>query len=186
MFYHKPLSASGPVQLRRMMLFFAVPCCKRRTTRFRSLLFCNNSDDSGTSFDVKPARTKKAARQMRSAAVLIALLFAAAPAHAFRCGNKIVIEDMHEQQVINACGEPTAMRHLGYTVRAIGLPHRRNLVLKDAAGRFAGMHYYTEEVIVTEYIYNFGPRKFMRRLVFEGGFLVEIESLGYGYREREE
>lgn len=116
----------------------------------------------------------------------MALLLGAAPAHAFRCGNKIVIEDMHEQQVINACGEPTAMRHLGYTVRAIGLPHRRSLITGDTSSRFYGMNYYTEEVVVTEYIYNFGPRKFMRRLVFEGGFLVKIESIGYGYREREE
>lgn len=27
------------------------------------------------------------------------------------------------------------------------------------------------------------PRKLMRRLVFGGGVLVSIESLGYGYRE---
>jgi hypothetical protein len=37
--------------------------------------------------------------------------------------------------------------------------------------------------MVTAYAYNFGPRKLMRRLVFEAGILVSIESLGYGYRE---
>jgi hypothetical protein len=40
-----------------------------------------------------------------------------------------------------------------------------------------------QEVVVTEYVYNFGPRKLMRRLLFEGGVLVQIESLGYGYVE---
>jgi hypothetical protein len=38
--------------------------------------------------------------------------------------------------------------------------------------------------IVAEYAYNFGPRKVMRRLIFEGGILVSIEALGYGYREK--
>ena len=40
-----------------------------------------------------------------------------------------------------------------------------------------------QEVVITEYVYNFGPRKFMRRLLFEGGILVSIEKIGYGYRD---
>ena len=36
---------------------------------------------------------------------------------------------------------------------------------------------------MTEYVYNLGPRKFMRRLVFEGGLLATVEKLGRGYRE---
>jgi hypothetical protein len=48
---------------------------------------------------------------------------------------------------------------------------------------FPGYAHYTEEVALTEYVYNFGPRKFMRRLVFEGGVLIKIETIGYGYRE---
>ncbi len=54
--------------------------------------------------------------------VALVLLLASLPAHAFRCGNRIVAENMHEAEV--------------------------------------------------------------RRLVFEGGVLVSIESLGYGYREK--
>lgn len=115
-------------------------------------------------------------------ALLLALIVTS-PAHAFRCGNKIVIEDMHEQQVLKACGEPTAIRHLGYTVRAIRLPNRGRPSSRLSALRYSGEHYYTEEVVMTEYVYNFGPRKFMRRLVFEGGVLVSIETIGYGYRE---
>ncbi len=38
-----------------------------------------------------------------------------------------------------------------------------------------------EEVAITEYVYNFGPRKLMQRLVFEGGVLITIETIGYGY-----
>lgn len=124
--------------------------------------------------------------RIKVAGALLLILIAATPAHAFRCGNKIVIENMHEQQVLNVCGEPAAIRHLGYALRGFKLPTRRSLIAgKTAAGR-EGYTHYAQEVAITEYIYNFGPRKFMRRLVFEGSILVSIESMGYGYREKGE
>lgn len=134
--------------------------------------------------DVKTAPTVKTIRMKLTGWLLLLVMIGATPAHAFRCGNKIVIENMHEQQVLNVCGEPTSVRHLGYTVRQISLPRRHSLISGGIASRYAGIDYYAQEVIVTEYIYNFGPRKFMRRLVFEGGVLVTIESIGYGYREQ--
>ncbi len=114
-------------------------------------------------------------------AIALLLLLAASPAEAFRCGNRIVKEDMHETQVRRACGAPTTMRHIGRALR-----HVDSAVERRHGGwtirRFPG-YGFAQEVIVTEYVYNFGPRKLMRRLVFEGGILVSIESLGYGYRE---
>lgn len=109
------------------------------------------------------------------------LLLAAGPAEAFRCGNRIVAEDMHEVEVRRACGTPTTMRHIGRTLRNINVP------FEGRHGGWTTRHFpgygFTQEVIVTEYVYNFGPRKLMRRLIFEGGVLVSIESLGYGYHE---
>jgi hypothetical protein len=116
-------------------------------------------------------------------ALLLIGLIVASPAHAFRCGNKIVIENMHEQQVRKACGEPTTIRHLGYTVRSFDLIDRHSRSPGVSIARYPAFGRYTQEVVMTEYVYNFGPRKFMRRLVFEGGVLVSIESIGYGYRE---
>lgn len=110
-------------------------------------------------------------------------LLIAAPAHAFRCGNKIVREDMHEEQVRRACGEPTTARYLGTAVRSVHLPTRRKLVRGVSDQRDGYYGYYTQEVVITEYVYNFGPRKFMRRLLFEGGVLVSIEKIGYGYHD---
>jgi hypothetical protein len=113
--------------------------------------------------------------------VAVALLFSG-PAYAFRCGNRIVKENMHEAEVRRACGAPTSMRHIGRALRNINVP------IKKGHGGWTTEHFpgynLTQEVIVTEYVYNFGPRKLMRRLVFEGGILVSIESLGYGYREK--
>jgi hypothetical protein len=117
-----------------------------------------------------------------SAAMLLALLFAE-PAAALRCGNKLVKDGMHEQQVIAICGEPMAVRHLGYALRSFDLRVRRRLSSGITEYRYPGYRYFSQEVIVTEFIYNFGPRKFMRRLIFEGGMLVSIESIGYGYHD---
>ncbi len=116
------------------------------------------------------------------AAVLLAAVLGSAPAHAFRCGSKIVTKDMHEAQVRAACGAPTTMRQIGRTLRNFNVP-----ITRHHGGGWTSRHFpgygFTEEIIVTEYVYNFGPRKLMRRLIFEGGVLVSIESLGYGYRE---
>lgn len=113
----------------------------------------------------------------------IVLTLVCTPAHAFRCGNRIVIKNMHEAEVLRACGEPTTMRHVGRTLRSINIPIERDLGGGWTTRHFPG-YGIAQEVMVTEYIYNFGPRKLMRRLLFEGGILVSIESLGYGYHEK--
>jgi len=118
-----------------------------------------------------------------SATLLLALLVLSTPAHAFRCGNRIVVIDMHEAQVRRACGAPTTMRDLGTTVRGIVFPQERQVLPGMTGTTWPGYGRFVEEVVVTEYVYNFGPRKLMRRLVFEGGVLVSIETLGYGYLE---
>ena len=111
------------------------------------------------------------------------LMLACMPAHAFRCGNRIVTKHMHEAEVQRACGEPTTVRHVGRTLRSIELPIERNLGGGWTTRNFPG-YGIAQEVIVTEYVYNFGPRKLMRRLLFEGGILVSIDTLGYGYLEK--
>lgn len=116
-------------------------------------------------------------------ALLVAALLAAESAHAFRCGSKIVRDGMHEQQVIAICGEPTTMRKIGYAVRAFDFRIYRPHGSKDYY-RHPAFGTLATDVIVTEWVYNFGPRKLMRRLVFEGGVLVTIDTIGYGYHEK--
>ena len=118
-----------------------------------------------------------------SALLLLALLFPD-PAAALRCGNKLVKDGMHEQQVVAICGEPTSIRHLGYALRSFDFRIHRRVGPGVNVHRYPGYGVFTQEVMITEYIYNFGPRRKMRRLLFEGGLLVEIEDIGYGYHER--
>jgi hypothetical protein len=103
-------------------------------------------------------------------------------AAAFRCGNKLVKDGMHEVEVIAICGEPASKRHLGYAIRGMDVRERQVSAPGWTITRSPG-YYYPAEVMVTEYVYNLGPRKLMRRLVFEGGLLVSVETLGRGYRE---
>ncbi|MDH3266056.1 MAG: DUF2845 domain-containing protein [Gammaproteobacteria bacterium] len=121
-------------------------------------------------------------KYLLGSAALLALLFAE-PAAALRCGNKLVKEGMHEQQVIAICGEPTSMRHIGYALRSYDLRLRRRAAPGLTEYYFPGYAHLAQEVMITEYVYNFGPRKKMRRLLFEGGILVTVESIGYGYHE---
>jgi hypothetical protein len=114
------------------------------------------------------------------AILAVGLLFAE-PAAAFRCGSKLVLEGMHEQEVLAICGEPTSRHHLGYAIRSVNYHTRRYAPPGWTFSHYPG-YAITAEVMVTEYIYNLGPNKLMRRLVFEGGFLASAETLGRGYR----
>jgi hypothetical protein len=106
--------------------------------------------------------------------VLVLALAAAAPAYAsFRCGSKLVNEGDTRGQVIAKCGEPTEVD--------------RRTVLREPIVWVGGRAYRSSiglaEVPVEFWIYNLGPSKLMRRLVFEDGKVVDIETLGYGYIE---
>ena len=103
------------------------------------------------------------------------------PAHALRCGSRIVQDGMHESEVIRLCGEPVSVAHVGYAIRSF---HYGRSLTRRGIHRPAGYGYYREEVVVTEMIFNFGPRKLMRRLRFEGGILRSIATMGYGYIEK--
>lgn len=89
---------------------------------------------------------------------------------------------MLESEVLAHCGEPTAARDLGYVVRSFH-PLGNRAPQGGVLFRYGTGNYF-HEVLVTEYIYNFGPRKLMRRLRFEGGLLADVETLGYGYVEK--
>ncbi len=118
------------------------------------------------------------------AVVTLILLLVSSSAFAFRCGRKLVMENMHEAQVLKVCGTPTTMRNLGYTTRSSYYPLREHNGGGVKTERFPGYGPFVQQVLLTEYVYNFGPRKLMRRLLFEGGVLVKIEKIGYGYREQ--
>ncbi|MFQ5549114.1 MAG: DUF2845 domain-containing protein [Woeseia sp.] len=104
-------------------------------------------------------------------ALACAVLLFSDPAHALRCGSRLVTDGMHESEVRAICGTPYSERTLGYVIRSSISGYHR----------YGGVY---REVLVTELVYNFGPRKLMRKLRFEGGILTSIKTIGYGYREK--
>ena len=103
-------------------------------------------------------------------------MLASDPAHALRCGSKLVKQGMHEVEVKAICGQPATERTLGFVIRS----HFDRTHGSTTTRYYGG---YPREVLVTELVFNFGPRKFMRKMRFEEGRLVSMETIGYGYRE---
>ena len=107
-------------------------------------------------------------KRLRIALVTMLVLAAAAPAHAFRCGSRLIARGDHADKVLKYCGEPVAatkrLKQRGYFTES-------GVVLPGAL----------EEVVVEEWTYNLGPRLLMRVVVLENGYVEEIKPLGYGY-----
>ncbi len=115
-----------------------------------------------------------------STLVIVCGLLAAADARALRCGNRIVQEGMTDVQVVELCGQPYSEHHLGYVLRPYIVKRPAGLLgVRSTRRSYGGYH---QELVVTEMLFNFGPRKLMRRMRFEGGRLTRIETAGYGHR----
>jgi hypothetical protein len=110
----------------------------------------------------------------RSLALLVVGFLACSPAFAdsMRCGTRLVSEGDSRAEVAAQCGEPTDV----VEQRSV---FRRPVVWGYGRPIYVGQDFV--EVPVEIWLYNLGPNKLMRRLRFEGGYVVEIETLGYGY-----
>lgn len=109
------------------------------------------------------------ARRIATTALLLLLSF---PAAAFHCGQRLVHEGDRRYDVLKKCGEPADVETRTILRHPITWFHGRPILISPGA---------LVEVPVEIWTYNFGPHKLMRRLRFEDGKLVEIETLGYGY-----
>ncbi len=113
---------------------------------------------------------------MKRGAIIVVLgLLATSPVFAsMRCGTKIINEGVSRSEVAAKCGEPDEV----VTLRSV---FRRPVLWSNGRPYFIGENYI--EVPIEAWIYNLGPNKLMRRVVFEAGFVTEIETLGYGYNK---
>jgi hypothetical protein len=97
-----------------------------------------------------------------------ALLVVATPAHAFRCGTRIITRGDPVAKLLRFCGEPVSVQ---------ARRTQRSMVL-DLGRVFPGI---VEEVLVEEWTYNLGPQQLMRVVRLENGVVAEVKMLGYGY-----
>ena len=107
-------------------------------------------------------------KRLRFTLAALLLVTAAAPAHAFRCGSRIITRGDHADKILRYCGEPVAVQTwLKQRPYFMG----SGIVVPGA----------TEEVVVEEWTYNLGPRQLMRVVLLENGYVEEVKLLGYGY-----
>jgi hypothetical protein len=106
------------------------------------------------------------------AAVLILGAIASSPAFAMRCGTKLVSEGDTRSEVAAKCGDPAdVINQASVFRRPVFWTRGRPYYIGESA----------IEIPVESWVYNFGPNKLMCKVRFEGGIVVEIETLGYGY-----
>jgi len=109
---------------------------------------------------------------MKTALITFVLALAAAsPAHAFRCGTKLVSEGDTRSEVVAKCGEPTDVDRKSVWRKPIIWRYGRPFEVGTGL----------IEIPVELWLYNLGPNKLMRRVRLEDGVVTEIETLGYGY-----
>ena len=108
-------------------------------------------------------------------------------AMALRCGNYLINKGDTQAKVLKYCGQPVqAKNHLGLrsgvylqsSAYGGGDPEKDLLFSR---GHF--IPYGRREVLVEDWVFNFGPNKLMRKVTFENGIVEAIEDLGYGYRD---
>ncbi len=82
-------------------------------------------------------------------------------------------------EVLEKCGEPDYIefREKVYIIRDFYRP----LIKYPEYERYQKPLFVEEYITVEEWIYNLGPRRFIRYLVFENGRLTRIITGHYGY-----
>jgi len=99
---------------------------------------------------------------------MLFFLAGAVKSEALRCGRDLVLEGDRKIEVLASCGDPATIDTWQETRR----------VRDFRWGRFWNVW---ETVVVEEWTYNFGPRRFIQVIRFENGRVVKIEDGGYGF-----
>ena len=108
----------------------------------------------------------------------LCLLFPNA-AVALRCGDKLLALGDYKEDVIAKCGEPESVE--SHVERRGSSYFGSNSQFQRSGGTAFGQQQFVEiEVIVDEWVYDFGRRRFQQYLRFENGRLKEIRRLNRG------
>jgi len=109
-----------------------------------------------------------APRTLLTVVATLLLLLAVSPAHAFRCGTRIITRGDHADKILRFCGEPASVQ--------------TRLSQRSYVSHW-GRAYpeLIEEVVIEEWTYNLGPHQLVRVVRLENGYVADITHLGYGY-----
>lgn len=94
-----------------------------------------------------------------------------------RCGTRLVREGDTQYEVKSLCGAPDDVQQRT-TVRRVQRAVERPCARGSGSCVVVVDDYV--EVVVDEWVYDFGPRRFLQYLTFHGGQLVDVRSGPYG------
>jgi hypothetical protein len=96
----------------------------------------------------------------------LCLCLSAPSAWALRCGSSLVNAGDYKLEVLRKCGEPA------FADSRIELRYTKLYGTGLEFGQYV-------PITIDEWVYDFGPNRFVQLLRFENGRLVDIQSLGY-------
>ncbi len=112
-----------------------------------------------------------------------------AQADTMRCDRNLISRGDRQGEVLTSCGEPVISTRK--TIYRSGIPRSRFRTLSVGHNFYSGYSSMSNdellshnrsvvEVPVETWTYNFGPRYFMREVIFTDGRVTAINTLGYG------
>ena len=133
-------------------------------------------------FSDRPIRRAESLHRLgRLLCLALVGLLAAAPAHALRCNGRLVTYGDHQVDVLDRCGAPIYVANrtvYPYVVQLQDVqPHDVQLAGDHARDRGRLVRVANLPILVEEWVYELGSRRFRQVLRFRDGRLVEIESI---------
>jgi len=117
-------------------------------------------------------------------AVLAATGLASAPARAdgMQCGERLVTSGDTLYKVRSTCGDPDDARHrVEYRTVRVRVPGP--CLEENGRRRCERETEQTIEVVIDEWVYDFGKNRFVEYLYFEQGNLVRVSEGSYGHKD---
>ena len=111
--------------------------------------------------------------------LLLCLIFSC-PSFALRCGHELVDIGDNKNDVYDKCGEPESINSHIERRGASNIASIRRRLNPGLSFNYGQEQYAEVDVMIDEWIYDFGRRRLQHYLRFENGSLKEIKTLGRG------
>ncbi len=107
------------------------------------------------------------------------IFFNTLPAHAFRCGTRLISVGDSKFRVLSKCGDPT---HIDiWEEERIFRDFHTPKYTDSENQHYREFFVVKQQVTIERWTYNLGALKFIRHLTFENGSLVKIITGEHGY-----
>ncbi len=107
------------------------------------------------------------------------IFFNTLPAHAFRCGTRLISVGDSKFRVLSECGDPT---HIDiWEEERIFRDFHTPKYTDSENQHYREFFVVKQQVTIERWTYNLGALKFIRYLTFENGSLVKIITGEHGY-----